>query len=58
MSRLMAYAKSKPGEIIAGIPFHQENNNKKFYKNKFTQVSGEAIDKNGVKQLYYLYSKK
>ncbi|MBN2755202.1 MAG: hypothetical protein JXR81_10140 [Candidatus Goldbacteria bacterium] len=58
MSRLMAYAKSKPGEIITGIPFHQENNNKKFYKNNFTQVSGEAVDKNGVKQLYYLYSKK
>jgi len=58
MSRLMAHAKSNPGEIIAGVPFHQEFNNKKFYKSGFSQLPFDATDKNGVLHHYYIYKKK
>ncbi len=58
MSRLMAHAKSAPGEIITGVPFHQEFNNKKFYKNGFIQEPFEVTDKNGILHHYYIYRKK
>ena len=57
-ARLMAHAKSTEKEFIVWVPFHQEFNNKKFYKNNFDQAQREAVDKNGVKHLYYLYSAK
>ncbi len=56
-ARLMAYAKSAPDEIIVGIPFHQEFNNQKFYKTLYSQVPGQAEDKNGVLHHFYIYKK-
>jgi hypothetical protein len=56
-ARLMAYAKSEPDDIIAGIPFHQEFNNQKFYKTLYSQVPGQVEDKNKVLHNYYLYRK-
>jgi hypothetical protein len=56
-SRLMSHAKSEGDEIIVGIPFHQEFNNKKYYKSNFQQSPGETVDKNGVLHHYYIYKK-
>lgn len=56
-ARLMAYGKSEGDDIIVGIPFHQEFNNKKYYKSNFTQKEMEVTDNHGVKHHYYLYSK-
>lgn len=56
-SRLMSHAKSEGEEIIVGIPFHQEFNNKKYYKSNFQQTPGETVDKNGVLHHYYIYKK-
>jgi hypothetical protein len=56
-SRLMSHAKSEGDEIIVGIPFHQEFNNKKYYKTNFQQSPGETVDKNGVLHHYYIYRK-
>jgi hypothetical protein len=56
-SRLMSHAKSESEEIIVGIPFHQEFNNKKYYKTNFMQTPHETVDKNGVLHHYYIYKK-
>jgi hypothetical protein len=56
-ARLMAHAKSGGDEIIVGIPFHQEFNNKKYYKSNFIQTPGEVTDSHGVKHHYYIYKK-
>jgi hypothetical protein len=56
-ARLMAYGKSDGDDIIVGIPFHQEFNNKKYYKSNFVQTEMEAMDNHGVKYHYYVYSK-
>jgi hypothetical protein len=56
-SRLMSHARSEGDEIIVGIPFHQEFNNKKYYKTNFQQTPGETVDKNGVLHHYYTYKK-
>ncbi len=57
IARLMAYGKSEGDEIIVGIPFHQEFNNKKYYKSGFTQAAMEVTDNHGVKHHYYIYKK-
>ncbi len=56
-ARLMAHAKSEGSEIIVGIPFHQEFNNKKYYKSNFQQTAMETIDSHGVKHNYYIYKR-
>ena len=56
-SRLMSHAKSEGDEIIVGIPFHQEFNNKKYYKANYQQTPGETVDKNGVLHHYYIYKR-
>ena len=56
-SRLMSNAKSEGDEIIVGAPFHQEFNNKKFYKAGFSQIALETTDSHGVKHPYYIYKK-
>jgi hypothetical protein len=56
-ARLMSFVKSNPNEIIVGIPFHQEFNNKKIYKSNYRQTPGQAVDKNGFTHHYYLYEK-
>jgi len=56
-ARLMAYAKSEGNEIIVGVPFHQEFNNKKYYKSNFQQIAMEVTDPHGVKHHYYIYKR-
>ena len=57
-ARLMSHAKSDGDDIIVGIPFHQNFNNKKYYKTKFKQEAMETTDNHGVKHHYYIYKQK